>query len=662
MKRLVGLILLTSSLSLNSSAQTAQRGAEVRIRNERGQVEAVELYGGSYALVIGAANYRYWPRLGGVRDDLPAVHAALERHGFKVEELLDPTGDDLLARINKFINDYGLYPDNRLIIYFSGHGYTEVSDDGRKFGYVVPVDAPKPSKDIIGFQQKALTMDEIETAAKRIRSKHALFVFDSCFSGTLVSRGDVRVPRVIDYYAARPVRQFITSGADNQEVPDESIFRRVLVRGLEGKADANEDGYITGTELATYLQEQVTYYRGEAQTPQYGKIRDPRLDSGDFIFILPSSPPPPDATPAAGARPDAHSYTAPALAARAMTMLLRGDFEEALGLANQSLKLDGSTALAYAVRGRALEQQELAALEFNGYIKAGLKDLQTANRLEDRNPFFRALLASVHLTRGDSEQAKTVAKEAINLSASPASDVEYYARGLAYKLTGDYDRAVADYGRALQLNPQLVEAYLGRGHAYRGRNDTDLEVADYTRAIELNPRHIGAYMARAVVYYATRRFDLAIANYDKVVRLNPRLMMPYLLRSSVYTDKGDYAAAIASCDEAVKLKPNDAGPYNFRGIAYNGKGDYDRAIADFDKALGLSPAFPSAYSNRGRAYAGKRDYARAIADYSESIRLDPNSAKTYRARADLYAMVGDEVKARADRDKAAELEARGIIY
>src|ERR1051326_7589252 len=108
MKKLIGLTLLPFILLSTSSAQTAQRGAEVRIRNERGQVESVKLYGGSYALVIGAVNYRYWAKLGGVRDDIPAVRAVLERHGFKVEELLDPTGDDLLTRINKFINDYGL--------------------------------------------------------------------------------------------------------------------------------------------------------------------------------------------------------------------------------------------------------------------------------------------------------------------------------------------------------------------------------------------------------------------------------------------------------------------------------------------------------------------------------------------------------------------------
>ena len=47
----------------------------------------------------------------------------------------------------------------------------------------------------------------------------------------------------------------------------------------------NNDKYITGTELGMYLHNKVTDYES-GQTPQYGKIRDPDLDEGDFVFSL----------------------------------------------------------------------------------------------------------------------------------------------------------------------------------------------------------------------------------------------------------------------------------------------------------------------------------------------------------------------------------------
>jgi hypothetical protein len=286
-KKTIFLFLSILTFAQFSFAQP-NRGVGVRVKNEAGQTQEIRLYDGSYALIIGASGYNNgWQKLNGVKEDVTAVSKVLTKHGFTVETAIDPNSGNLLATINSFVNKYGFVENNRLLIYFAGHGYTETGGDGRKFGYIVPVDAPDPKRNQIGFQQKAVTMDEIETVARRIRSKHALFVFDSCFSGSLVSRSKTIVPPIINYLSTQSVRQFITAGADNQEVPDESVFRQMFVRGLEGEADANKDGYITGTELAVYLQEQVIYYRGELQTPQYGKIRDPKLDRGDFVFLIP---------------------------------------------------------------------------------------------------------------------------------------------------------------------------------------------------------------------------------------------------------------------------------------------------------------------------------------------------------------------------------------
>jgi len=127
-------------------------------------------------------------------------------------------------------------------------------------------------------------MLEIEIFAKQMESKHAMFTFDSCFSGSLFEITHA-VPDTISFKTSEPVRQFITAGSAEQTVPDKSVFRNQFVAGLEGDAEVNKDGFITGTELAQYIEESMTNYTRRAQTPQYGKIRDPYLDKGDFVFI-----------------------------------------------------------------------------------------------------------------------------------------------------------------------------------------------------------------------------------------------------------------------------------------------------------------------------------------------------------------------------------------
>jgi hypothetical protein len=92
-----------------------------------------------------------------------------------------------------------------------------------------------------------------------------------------------------------PVRQFISAGTADQKVPDVSIFRRLFVEALEGdaEADRNRDGYVTGSELGQFLQEKVMLASQGAQTPQYGKMFDPRLSRGEVVFTAFRTTPPP---------------------------------------------------------------------------------------------------------------------------------------------------------------------------------------------------------------------------------------------------------------------------------------------------------------------------------------------------------------------------------
>ncbi len=280
---------------LQTTTVAVERGVVVD-QDRAGQ--EMELYAQSHALVIGVSNYQNgWPPLPGVKSDLIAVKGVLQRHGFKVRKLEDLADKNALeSAYEEFLFDHGLSQQNRLLFYFAGHGHTQkppyASDDPEEWtGYIVARDAPSPEKDLQGFIRNAVSMEYFEELAKRIHAKHALFVFDSCFSGTVFALPRA-LPQSISYKTARPVRQFITSGGANETVPDVSVFRRQFVAALEGEADGNDDRYVTGAELGEFLQNSVINYTRNAQHPQYGKIRHPKLDKGDFVFTLESVPPP----------------------------------------------------------------------------------------------------------------------------------------------------------------------------------------------------------------------------------------------------------------------------------------------------------------------------------------------------------------------------------
>lgn len=83
------------------------------------------LYKESHALVIGVGKYTGgWPNLPGVKADLAAVTQALQKYGFHVVMVEDPTMSELEIAYRDFVVRYGLETNNRLLLYFAGHGYT----------------------------------------------------------------------------------------------------------------------------------------------------------------------------------------------------------------------------------------------------------------------------------------------------------------------------------------------------------------------------------------------------------------------------------------------------------------------------------------------------------------------------------------------------------
>ncbi|HYP28409.1 MAG TPA: tetratricopeptide repeat protein [Blastocatellia bacterium] len=280
----------------NVEAQKDNRGVKiVKVRMNGGN--EIDLYSESHALIVGVSRYEYGEigpnkelrNLPGVAQDVDKVKLELERHGFSVKVLSNPTRKEFDDTMREFISTYGQVPQARLLFYFAGHGYTLSTDDERTLGYFLPADIPPPSKNG-AFRQKAIGMGEMQEYANQIGSKHALFIFDSCFSGTLFeTMRPLPVPPVITEKVLYPVRFFITAGTKDQEVPDRSIFREQFIEALQGAADRNRDGYVTGVELGEFLVEKVTNYSNRAQTPVYGKIRDPKLDKGDLVFVAPES-------------------------------------------------------------------------------------------------------------------------------------------------------------------------------------------------------------------------------------------------------------------------------------------------------------------------------------------------------------------------------------
>ncbi|MEZ4682099.1 MAG: caspase family protein [Caldilineaceae bacterium] len=245
-------------------------------------------YTGSRALVIGINSYQHVSPLFYAVNDAEAVADSLKSNfdfsEANVVTLLEEgaTKQQILRCFCSFAAD-DIGPNERILIFFAGHGYTR-SGSRREAGFLVPHDGnPQDLSTLIRW-------DELTRGAELIPAKHVLFIMDACYGGLAITRspspGSVRYLKdMLNRYS----RQVLTAGKADEAVADaggpiagHSVFTGHLLEALAGKA-ADKDGILTANGLMAYVAQTVAKDGNSQQSPHYGFVEG----DGDFIFKAP---------------------------------------------------------------------------------------------------------------------------------------------------------------------------------------------------------------------------------------------------------------------------------------------------------------------------------------------------------------------------------------
>lgn len=254
--------------------------------------------------------------------------------------------------------------------------------------------------------------------------------------------------------------------------------------------------------------------------------------------------------------------------------------------------------------------------------------IRGAQRQVPGNPKLQSLLASWVTAQLDSSR-QTERKPEVEL-VKPQSDIahietrsatEHLVQGNDYYNRGLLDLAIAEYTKAIELEPETSVAYVNRSLAHRAQDNLDLALVDSTRAIEIDPQNVVAYVNRGIVYRAQGKLDLAIADYTIAIELDGKYAVAYVNRGLSYYDVGALRQAMADYSKAIALDPTNIVAYHYRGIAYHDFRAYSNAIDDFSRVVKLDPKHALAYEGRAHAYIAKWAKHKAVQDYQKAAAL-----------------------------------------
>ncbi len=165
----------------------------------------------------------------------------------------------------------------------------------------------------------------------------------------------------------------------------------------------------------------------------------------------------------------------------------------------------------------------------------------------------------------------------------------------------------------MQSRSEDAMGYFVRGNIYMNKGQYDQAISDFNKVLEINPRLPEVYLKRGVAYHRKGQHDQAIEDYSNTIRLKPDYALAYNNRCAAYNSKGLFDRAIDDCTKAIELKlsPNLQWAYNNRGNAYRNRGQYDRAIGDYNTAIRLKPDYASALHQLAHVYDAQGKHAKA---------------------------------------------------
>jgi len=206
------------------------------------------------------------------------------------------------------------------------------------------------------------------------------------------------------------------------------------------------------------------------------------------------------------------------------------------------------------------------------------------------------------------------------LAKNQALAEEAYGKGIERQAAGDIDGAIADYTRALELDPYYPDAFNNRGNARMGKGDLRGAVADFTEAIRYRPESCEGYYNRGLAYLTQENYQAALADFSRSIEIKPQAIA-YNNRGSVYRALNKPKEAIADYTKAVEAAPLADAYYN-RAAAYEDLRDYKSALVDYTRAIELNETFARAYANRGMILLQQNKDAEAQRDFVKCIQLD----------------------------------------
>ncbi len=247
-------------------------------------------------------------------------------------------------------------------------------------------------------------------------------------------------------------------------------------------------------------------------------------------------------------------------------------------------------------------------------------------KLED-TPDVREALVFTAFDAGQVKPALQARLDSINATSTDGAG--YYKRGAVYLKLKLFDKALANFSKAIELSPTEPTFYDARESVLCDLKRFDKALADADHMIQIYPKSDRAYVSRGFIHLKQKNDSLALKDFEAAIKLNPNDPLSLINESAVYAQQGKYQLAFEAADKAVKLDANNAGGFCNRGEAAFKLQKFDMALADLSKSIDIGKTLCGGenFYYRAKVYEalGKNDLAELDKQSAKELGFVPDS-------------------------------------
>jgi len=200
-----------------------------------------------------------------------------------------------------------------------------------------------------------------------------------------------------------------------------------------------------------------------------------------------------------------------------------------------------------------------------------------------------------------------------------------FERGRILADRGQFDDAIPLYDKALKDLSDRPEVYYERGRAFENLGDPQLlerALDDYNKALDLDPELTQAINNKGVVLARMERFAEAAEVFGQLIQDDSADVLALRNRGLCYHDIGDFERALADYNKAIELADRDPVNWFQRGNVLLDQDRFAEAVEDYGKAIERDPGYAKAWMNRGVALFSMNQREAALKDLQQAQQLD----------------------------------------